>query len=151
MILQQDIPHGYAHCFASKDNCPKAESCLRAIAARLLTESNEPQPQTIHTVNTMYLKQLPPNSTSCALYRSCEPVRYAKGMAHLFDELPMKQAAGVRNRVIACFTCERYFYYSRKGNRLISPEEQRRIAHVFRSTGLGMTPKFDDYEYVIEW
>ncbi|MEG0464268.1 DUF6078 family protein, partial [Bacteroides sp.] len=30
MILQQDIPHGYAHCFASKDNCPKAESCLRA-------------------------------------------------------------------------------------------------------------------------
>ncbi len=53
--------------------------------------------------------------------------------------------------MIASFTCERYFYYSRKGNRLISPEEQRRIAHVFRSTGLGMTPKFDDYEYVIEW
>lgn len=152
MILQQDIPCDYAYCLAGKDNCPKADSCLRAIAARLLTESKEPQPPTIHTVNAMYLEQLPPDShPPCPLYRSSEPVRYAKGMTHLFDELPMKQAATVRKRVVCCFTCERYFYHSRNGNRLIPPEEQRKIANVFRSTGLGITPKFDGYEYVIEW
>lgn len=43
MILKQDIPHGYAHCFAGKDCSPKANSCLRAIAAKLLTESEELQ------------------------------------------------------------------------------------------------------------
>ena len=150
MILQQDIPQEYAHCFAGKDNCPKADSCLRAIAARILTESKEPQPQTVNTVNDLYLKQLT-TQTSCPLYRSSEPARYAKGMTRIFDELPVKQAASVRSRVIGCFSCERYFYHSRNGKRLISPEEQRKIANVFRSTGLGITPQFDGYEYVIEW
>ena len=58
MILKQDIPHGYAYCFAGKDCCPKANSCLRAIAAKLLTESEEPQPQTVNTVNAIYVEQL---------------------------------------------------------------------------------------------
>lgn len=151
MIQQQDIPSGYAHCLASKENCPQADSCLRAIATRLLTESKEPQPPTINMVNALYLEQLSPDRTSCPLYRSCEPVRYAKGMTHLFHELPMKQAVTVRDRVICCFSCERYFYHSRKGDRLIPPEEQRKIVNVFQSTGIGITPKFDGYEYVIEW
>ena len=150
MILQQEIPYGYAHCFAGKDNCPKADSCLRAIAAKLLTESKEPQPETVNTVNAMYREQLT-DQASCPLYRSSEPLRYAKGMTHLFDELPMKQAHAVRSRVIGCFSCERYFYHSRKGDRLISPEEQRRIVNVFRGTNHNITPKFDSYEYVIVW
>ena len=78
MILQQEIPYGYAHCFAGKDNCPKADSCLRAIAAKLLTESKEPQPETVNTVNAMYREQLT-DQASCPLYRSSEPLRYAKG------------------------------------------------------------------------
>lgn len=150
MIFQQDIPHGYAYCFAGKDTCPKAATCLRAIAARLLTESQEQQPQTINTVNAIYLEQLAAPA-SCPLYRSSEPLRYARGMTRLFDELPVKQASTIRFRVMACFSCERYFYHSRKGDRLISPEEQRKIANVFRAAGLGFTPQFDNYEYVIVW
>lgn len=150
MILQKDIPHGYAHCFSGKDSCPKADSCLRAIAARLLTESKDPQPQTVNTVNIFYIEQLT-DRASCPLYRSSEPLRYAKGMIRLFDELPVKQAAAVRHRVIGCFSCERYFYHSRKGDRLISPGEQQKIINVFRDTGLSLTPKFDSYEYAIAW
>lgn len=150
MILQQDIPSGYAHCFAGKDSCPKTSSCLRAIAAKLVTESRETQSQTLNMVNDLYLKQLT-DLASCPLYRSCEPLRYAKGMIRLFDELPVKDAASVRQRVIGCFSCERYFYHSRKGDRLITPDEQRRIAQVFRATGLGLTPKFDGYEYAVNW
>lgn len=150
MILQHDIPNGYAHCFAGKDDCPHANTCLRAIAARLLTESREPQPPTVHTVNAAYVAQLP-DRAACPLYRSNEPLRYAKGMTRLFDELPVKQAAAIRLRVMGCFSCERYFYHSRKGDRLISPDEQRKIANVFRSAAPGVTPKFDSYEYVIPW
>ncbi|WP_320970293.1 DUF6078 family protein [Bacteroides nordii] len=150
MILQQDIPHDYAHCFVGKDNCPKADNCLRAIAAKLFIQSKEPPRPTVNTVNAGYIEQLT-TSASCPLYRSGEPLRYAKGMICLFDELPMKQAAAVRLKVISCFSCERYFYHSRKGDRLITLEEQRKIAKVFRNTGLGITPKFDGYEYVIIW
>lgn len=150
MILQQEVPNGYAHCFAGKDSCPKAGSCLRAIAAKLLTESKEPQPQTVNTVNAIYVEQLP-NRTPCPLYRSSEPLRYAKGMTHLFDEIPLKQAITVRRKVIGCFSCERYFYHSRNGNRLISPEEQKKIANVFRHIGLATAPKFDGFEYAVAW
>lgn len=150
MIVPQDVPSGYAHCFAGKDSCPKADSCLRAIAAQLLTASKEPQPQNVLTVNAMYVAQLP-TPTACPLYRSNEPLRYAKGMTHLFDELPLKQAVIVRPRVMNCFTCESYFYQSRKGERLISPEEQQKIAKVFRKVGADFSPKFDDYQDAIAW
>lgn len=149
MIFLQDIPKGYAHCFAGK-NCPKAATCLRAIAAQLLTESQEPQPQTINTVNSLYTEQLT-TPDSCSLYRSNEPVRYAKGMTHLFEEVPLKQAQLAHLRVANCFSCETYFYRSRKGTRLISPQEQQSIINVFRSTGLGITPKFDEYQYQVVW
>lgn len=150
MILQQDIPQGYAHCFAGKNNCPKANSCLRAISAKLLTESLEEQPQTINTVNAIYVERLP-NRASCPLYRSSEPLRYAKGMTSIFDELPLKQAANVRRQVKAIFSCESYFYQSLNGSRLINLDEQRQIAHVFQSISPDLVPKFDGYKYVILW
>jgi len=150
MIQQKDIPQGYAHCFVGKDSCPQAESCLRAIAAKLLTESEEEQPKAVYSVNSLYIEQLP-EFASCSLYRSNTPVRYAKGMTHLFEELPLKLAPKVRRRVMACFSCERYFYHSRKGTRLIDPEEQRRIRNVFRTIAPELTPKFDSYEHVIVW
>lgn len=150
MIFLQDIPKDYVYCFAGKDTCPKAGTCLRAIAAKLLTESQEPQPHSLNTVNALYLEQLP-DSSLCTLYRSNEPVRYAKGMTQLFEELPLKQAHAVRLSVMRCFSCESIFYHSRKGARLISPQEQQAIIKVFRSTGLDITPKFDEFEYIIEW
>lgn len=151
MITQHDVPANYAHCFAGKDFCPKANSCLRAIAAQLLIQSKEPPPRTVQTVYASYVEQLT-DPASCPLYRPCEPVRYAKGMTHIFDELPLKQAPIARSKVVNyCFSCERYYYYSRNGSRLISLDEQQKIAHVFRKIAPDLTPKFDGYEYVIEW
>lgn len=51
MILLQDVPDGYEYCFAGNGKCPKASSCLRAIAAQLLSESEAPQPQSVRAVN----------------------------------------------------------------------------------------------------
>lgn len=150
MILLQDVPGGYDYCFAGMDKCPKAATCLRAIAAKLLSESEERQPMHVHAVNPLYVNRLPELS-ACGCYRSCEPLRYARGMTRLFDEIPVKLLPSVRSRVMGCFSCERYFYLSRKGERLISPTEQQRIADVFKAAGFGDKPKFDGYEYRIAW
>lgn len=150
MITLQDVPRGYAHCFAGLNSCPKADNCLRAIAAKLLTESKDAQPQTINTVNAIYIGQLT-DLGSCALYRSSEPIRYAKGMTHLFEDIPLKLSKNVRRWVTACFSCESYFYHSRSGKRLITPAEQQKIARVFRSVNLNMDPKYDGYEEEIVW
>ncbi len=150
MIQLQDVPEGYAYCFVGKNCCPKAATCLHAIAAQLLAESPNPQPATIHTVNALYVERLPDPAT-CSQYSSNQPVRYAKGMTCLFDDLPLKQAHNIRRKVMYCFSCESYFYRSRKGTRLISPQEQQAIANVFRNAGLDFPPKFDEYRDEVDW
>ena len=140
MILLQDVPDGYEYCFAGNGKCPKASSCLRAIAAQLLSESEAPQPQSVRAVNPFYVGSLSGSST-CARYRSSEQLHYARGMTHLFDEVPTKLLFTVRHRVMGCFSCERYYYHCRKGERPISPEEQQRIARVFKAVGISTKPR----------
>lgn len=77
MILLQDVPDGYEYCFAGNGKCPKASSCLRAIAAQLLSESEAPQPQSVRAVNPFYVGSLSGSST-CARYRSSEQLHYAR-------------------------------------------------------------------------
>ena len=109
-----------------------------------------PQPQSVRAVNPFYVGSLSGSST-CARYRSSEQLHYARGMTRLFDEVPTKLLFTVRHRVMGCFSCERYYYHCRKGERPISPEEQQRIARVFNAVGIGTKPKFDHYEYAVAW
>ncbi|WP_369695977.1 DUF6078 family protein, partial [uncultured Bacteroides sp.] len=40
---------------------------------------------------------------------------------------------------------------SRKGERLITPDEQEAIRRVFRASGVTSEPKFDDFQYSLAW
>ena len=148
MTTLQDIPKNYVYCFASDEACPQAGTCLHALAARVLTESGKNEPLLIQCINPNYAKQ---PADKCTFYRDSAPVRFARGMAHLFDELPLKQARAVRPRVMNCFSWRSIFFQARGGERLITPEEQEAIARVFRATGLGIEPKYDEYVSAIRW
>ena len=149
-MLLQDIPPYYAYCFGGKDLCPQAATCLRAIAAQTLAESEEEGKHILYCVNPVYVQRLSPTD-SCRYYRNNKPVRYAKGITQLFEDLPLKQSRIVRLRVMQCFSCESYFYQSRKGKRLISPQEQEAIRNVFRSARVVGEPKFDEFRYDLAW
>lgn len=149
-MLLQDIPPYYAYCFTGKDLCPKAATCLRAIAAQPLAESEEEGKNILYCVNPVYVQRLS-SADSCRYYRNNKPVRYAKGMTQLLEDLPLKQSRVVRLRVMQCFSCESYYYQSRKGERLISPQEQEAIRSVFRSAGVAGEPKFDKFQYSLAW
>lgn len=149
MILRQDIPGGYLYCL-SGDRCPKAGTCLHAIAARLQAENRDEPLQTLHMVSPYYLDSLP-SPDNCPFYRSNALQQYARGMTRLFDDVPLRLSYLVRHRVMNCFSCERYFYHSRKGDRLITPAEQSGIAEVFRHSGISTPPKFDSYVDVVVW
>lgn len=149
MILRQDIPAGYVYCLHG-DRCPKAETCLRAIAARLQAEGGDGLPQTLHVVSPYYLDSLP-SADKCTYYRSNTLQRYARGMTCLFQDVPLRLSSVLRQRVMNCFSCERYFYHSRKGERLITPAEQRNIAEAFRRSGITAPPKFDGYVETLVW
>lgn len=144
----QDIPKTYIYCFADGRTCPKADTCLRALAGRLLAEN--PGTRHVDTLSPYYIKRLP-SPDACEFYRSDRPTRFATGMTRLFDEVPHRVFATVRAAVMSCFSCESYFYQCRKGERLITPEEQRRILAVFRRNVPGVTPSFDRYVDKEDW
>lgn len=150
MMFLQDIPQHYAHCFAGKDLCPKAATCLRALAAQALMDSEAEGKGILHCISPVYVQRLSP-AGSCQYYCNNTPVRYAKGMTQLFEDLPLRLSRIVRLRVMQCFSCESYFYQSRKGERLISPKEQEAIRNVFRSAGVDGEPKFDEVQYNLAW
>lgn len=87
----------------------------------------------------------------CALFRSSTPSRYACGMSQLYDEVPSKAVSQVRWKVQRCFTCRSFYFAGRKGERLISPDEQKKIAAVFRQLCPGIQPVYDRFEEAYEW
>lgn len=61
-------------------------------------------------------------------------IRYAKGFAHVFDVIPHNQAKKLRNDLIACFG-RTMFYRNLRNERLIHPDEQRRMQQIFEDDG----------------
>lgn len=144
----EEIPKQYTYCFADERTCPKADTCLRALAGRLLAD--DPLVCHVYAITPHYINRLP-SPDACEFYRSDTPVRFASGMTHLFDDVPHRVFATVRSAVMNCFSCESYFYQCRKGERLITPEEQRRIIAVFRRNVPGVAPHFDKYVDMTDW
>ncbi|WP_300814583.1 DUF6078 family protein [uncultured Bacteroides sp.] len=144
-----NMPKDYIYCPATDGTCPRAPHCLRAIAYRQLpaTEASA-KPGPIRIVHPACIVQA---QDGCGYYRDSTPVRFARGMTTLFEDLPLKQARIVRRKVMACFSCESYFYQSRKGERLISPDEQKAIERAFRSAGVETAPQYDGYEEGFNW
>ena len=144
-----DVPYGYAHCYASDEQCAQRKTCLRSHAARMNEEDLAKPREILSCITPTYINRVATGET-CTYYRSDTLLRYARGMKTLFDAVPKGQYTAVRSRVIGCFSCERIFYYAQKGEQLISPKEPARIASVFKNAGLPI-PQFDQYELYPDW
>lgn len=144
-----DIPKDYIYCTATDGACPRAPHCLRAIAYRQLTATEAPAK--LGPIRIVHPACVARAADGCDYYRDSTPVRFARGMTNMFEDLPLKQARIVRRKVMTCFSCESYFYLSRKGERLITPAEQKAIRSSFRSAGVETAPQYDGYEEGVVW
>ena len=86
MPQYQDLPHNYLHCLAGNEACPRKDTCLRAIAARLLAESEAASPVGIQILNPNVARKVA--GEECPYYRDSTPVKFARGMSRLFDDVP---------------------------------------------------------------
>ncbi len=149
MISLQTMPPDYVLCPTTDAACPRAATCLRALAWRALAAGAA-------TSEWFYIRCLNPSYAAnpparCEHYRDSTPVHYARGMTRIFDDVPVRVEKTVRRRVMSCFSCRNYYFLSRKGERLIRPEEQEAIARVFRSCVPGLEPTYDGYVDDIYW
>lgn len=144
-----NIPKDYIYCPAADGACPRIPHCLRAIAYRQLTATEAPTKS--GPIRIVHPACVASAADGCEYYRDSTPVRFARGMTKLFDEIPHRLEADIRRRIMACFSCRSYYFQSRKGERLITPKEQQDIANVFRRAGLKAEPEFDNYVEETYW
>ena len=135
------VPCYYAMCL--NDACPKSDNCLRRLAALSAPLTHE------------YWNIVNPNRTAeggeaCAYFRSAAKVRYARGFIGMLDALPHKMRLTAIHRLNALFN-NRTYYRVRKGERLLSPEEQEKLLRVVHQCGATGTLRFDAYVEDFAW
>lgn len=149
MPQYQDLPHNYLHCLAGNEACPRKDTCLRAIAARLLAESEAASPVGIQIINPNVARKV--TGEECPYYRDSTPVKFARGMSRLFDDVPTGKVEMLRPKVMGCFKSQYRFFTCRKGTHLVTPKEQQAIARVFQKYVPGVDPRYDGYETSVLW
>ena len=93
----EDIPYDYTYCYATDEQCTQTGHCLRRHAAKMNEEQPEPY-SVVSCVTPTYVAKVA-TGKPCKHYRSDTPLRYARGMNHLFDDVPQIGRASCRERV----------------------------------------------------
>ncbi len=135
------VPFRYAVCL--KRECQQADNCLRQLIEPVLPA--DLAHWTI--VSPKYLSSL---EGPCTQYRSATKVRFAKGFTGILSSLPHKQMKRVISHLMDYFG-RRTYYRVRKGERLLSPEEQQNIMYILTRCGVEQAGEFDDYVEDYNW
>ncbi|KXB85286.1 hypothetical protein HMPREF3034_00275 [Prevotella sp. DNF00663] len=140
-------PADYVVCMLTEGKCALSASCLRS----KMFAANVDEKQTyMHMLNPYALAD-GLSGTPCTYYRSAQKQQLARGMLHIFDNVPRKIYPEVRRAVMDCFSSYRQFYYCRKGEKLISPSAQNAVMEVFKRYRLDTEHLFDAYEEGFDW
>ena len=129
------VPTDYALCLNRK--CPLASSCLRQLVEQCVTNTSE-----FWTIVSP--KRIASQQGDCAYYRSSVKVQFAKGFVDILGNLPNKQTKYVIARLINLFS-RRTYYRIRKGEHLLSPDEQQKVLAIFKEYGANGSLEFDSY------
>ena len=102
-------------------DCPKADSCLRQLAFR-----------------------------RHAHYVSNQPVKFAKGFTNFQKRMYPDQYDKFMTTLVCHFGRNQYFK-RRRGDIVLSPEEQEEIKAVLEKVGVNHPMEFDQYIEAINW
>ncbi len=134
------IPVTFPYCF--EKNCTKYEECLRGSMCKFLTA----KPRIITVVNPL---QTCPDG-ECPHFKSIEKVRYAKGMKHMFDNLPHKAVEGIKRSLRGVFG-KTEFYRLYTDGKPLKPHQQESVRQVFAKYGIEEEPVYDSYVDAYVW
>lgn len=137
----ETMPSQYLLCLNRQ--CPKADTCLRQLAERSMPE----EVRQWHVISPRYQAAA---KGDCPYYRPNQKIRYAVGFLKLMDELPHKVNRFVALGLTRHFG-QRMYYRMRKGERPLSPEEQKVVLQTLRRHGVTEPQEFDDYFYAYDW
>lgn len=131
----EDVPCGWALCF--NDGCPLRQTCLRWQAAQLA-------PDTLTATRCVTPLALKDQEHHC--FASMEPVRYAWGFKHIYDDVRKNDYTSMRVQMTGMLSGNRYYYEYMRGERVLLPAQQERIRQLFARCGYPDSVHFDRYE-----
>lgn len=135
------VPHDYTICI--KHECKQANSCLRQLVEQSL-------PDHVYAPRIIHPRHLIHNDHKCSYYRPSTIVYYAKGCINMLGDIPQKDIKRIANALKQHFGYRTY-YRMRKGERLISPTEQKSIKALLALHEFMPTKDFDAYEENYLW
>lgn len=130
------FPASFAHCFNGE--CSRGATCLRRQVALRIPQDRA----CVYAINPGHFTS--GTGESCPHFRLDKPQRYARGISHLFDEVPLKKALAIKSQMMSYLGRTNYYRCNRK-ERLIKPAEQAYIQQLFRNQHVHDEPKFDEY------
>lgn len=135
--LIKNVGTNITMCFL--EGCPRADKCVRHLAYDMLGEEKT-------CGNTVMPSSLKANG-ECGMYFEAQIKRYAKGATHIYDEIRMKHYPTIRGGVKKILGGRTSYYRSINGKKLISEEQQSRIAALYRKYGYDTDNLYDGYVY----
>ena len=135
------VPERFAHCLNA--GCARAGQCLRQLVV-----AHVPADRPTFTV----INNAPhrPDGEDCPYFKPDQPLRYAKGMTHLLDNLPHKKAEEIAYHLHHYYGHAQY-YRARRGTVLITPADQAYIKRLFSQYDIAEEPVFDSYVDEYNW
>lgn len=140
-LMNKPVPTYYARCY--KEECPKADNCLRHLAM-LRTTADTPFINIVNPASTAM------DSTSCPYFQSAVKLHYAWGISHLLDKVPFKDGKNIRSQLVGHFGKSQYYRFHRR-ERPLTPDDQNYIRQVFLQKGITEPPVFDCYFDDYDW
>lgn len=138
--IYPDLPDNYPLCLHT--DCPMADHCLRQLAFRR------------HAELGLYLRLVNPSQctrqSGCPHYVSNRPVKFAKGFTNFKRSMYPAQYDRFMTILIAHYGRNQYFS-RRRGDIVLSPEEQELIRSILVRVGVDHPMEFDQYIEAINW
>jgi hypothetical protein len=136
----KDVPSGWALCF--NQSCPLHEHCLRFQAGVLA-------PSDLTVTRCVTPRVL--TGERCKVFTSMEPTKMARGFTTIYQKVLKRDYTSLRKFMTNLLSGKRYYYEYKRGERLLSPEQQSDIRELFASFGYKDSVQFDSYEETLHF
>ena len=115
----------YATCFI--DHCPLHDQCLRWLVGQHFS----PVPFVCTSISPRH-----PNAGTgqCEMFRSSQRVIMKRGLTRLYLDMPKSMEDNIRRLLIGWWG-RKHYYQMRRGDRLITPDQQQDVADACRQSG----------------
>lgn len=134
------FPYGFYRCFMS--DCPKADTCAHFLAGRYIEEGVTAGLAVFPTAR---------KGDKCVHYKQTRVIRVAYGFKTIFADVKKRDYTTLRQEVRQYLGSNTSYYRYNRGEKLLTPAQQKWIITLFRNYGYTENLRFDHYRDVYDF